>query len=69
MPMSFGRGAFGGCRLVANVCVRVADHERSADRHAPEAPGIALAGRLRLFEEFLCAQLIDLRYRRRRKSH
>ncbi len=65
MPTSFGRGASGGGWLVANVCVRASP---ITDQHPPEAPTVALAERLRLLEELLCALLIDLRYRRRRES-
>src|SRR5206468_10052900 len=52
----------GGKRL----CACVAEHHRHADRHAPQAPTVALAYCLGVLEEFLCPLLIDLRCRRRR---
>ena len=48
---------------------RVADHHRRADRHAPEAPIVALAERLGFLEVLLCALLIDLSGRRRRVAY
>jgi hypothetical protein len=51
------------------LCPRVADHHRRADRHAPEAPTVALAERLGFLEVLLCALLIDLGHRRRRVAY
>ena len=56
----FRCGLAGGERLRAQV----ADHHRSAQRHAPQAAAVAIAKRLDLLEVRLGALLIDLCRRR-----
>ena len=70
--MIFGRGASGGGWLVANVCVRASPITIGMQiGPPPQAATVALAQRLRLLEELLCALLIDLcdRWRRVADKH
>ena len=50
-------------------CPHVADHHGPAQRHAPQAPAVALAQRLGFFEKCLGALLINLCIRRPRVAY